>query len=187
MKEGAVAASSPAAVLAACDVTFAMLSDPAAAEAVVFGPGGVLEGVKAGKGYVDMSTGAALEGAGAAQRTRRSSPGGATRTHAATLRSRAAPRPPRTATRHLSTSSALAAAFAPSFAQHAPSDPWVLRRAVDAETSRKIGAAITAKGGRFLEAPVSGSKKPAIGTHCLIRSHSANRALIPSPPQTASL
>lgn len=35
--------------------------------------------------------------------------------------------------------------------------------AVDAATSQKIGAAITAKGGRFLEAPVSGSKKPAIG------------------------
>jgi glyoxylate/succinic semialdehyde reductase len=34
---------------------------------------------------------------------------------------------------------------------------------VDADTSRKIGAAIAAKGGRFLEAPVSGSKKPAIG------------------------
>ena len=58
VKEGAVAAASPAAVLAQCDITFAMLSDPAAAEAVVFGPGGVLEGVTAGKGYVDMSTGA---------------------------------------------------------------------------------------------------------------------------------
>ncbi len=33
---------------------------------------------------------------------------------------------------------------------------------VDAETSTRIGQAITAKGGRFLEAPVSGSKKPAI-------------------------
>jgi len=33
---------------------------------------------------------------------------------------------------------------------------------VDAETSAEIGAAITGKGGRFLEAPVSGSKKPAI-------------------------
>lgn len=32
---------------------------------------------------------------------------------------------------------------------------------VDEECSTKIGAAITAKGGRFLEAPVSGSKKPA--------------------------
>ena len=53
-----MAAASPAAVLAQCDITFAMLSDPAAAEAVVFGPGGVLEGVTAGKGYVDMSTGA---------------------------------------------------------------------------------------------------------------------------------
>ena len=95
MKEGAVAASSPAAVLAACDITFAMLSDPAAAEAVVFGPGGVLEGVKAGKGYVDMSTGASVEAAGAAQRTRalwpwwRHAPA---RRHAALLRT-AAPAP----------------------------------------------------------------------------------------------
>jgi 2-hydroxy-3-oxopropionate reductase len=32
---------------------------------------------------------------------------------------------------------------------------------VDAETSREIAAAITAQGGRYLEAPVSGSKKPA--------------------------
>lgn len=32
---------------------------------------------------------------------------------------------------------------------------------VDAATAREIGAAITGKGGRFLEAPVSGSKKPA--------------------------
>lgn len=32
---------------------------------------------------------------------------------------------------------------------------------VDADTSSKIGEAITSKGGHFLEAPVSGSKKPA--------------------------
>jgi glyoxylate/succinic semialdehyde reductase len=32
---------------------------------------------------------------------------------------------------------------------------------VDADTAQQIGEAITGKGGRFLEAPVSGSKKPA--------------------------
>jgi 3-hydroxyisobutyrate dehydrogenase-like beta-hydroxyacid dehydrogenase len=32
---------------------------------------------------------------------------------------------------------------------------------VDAATAQEIGAAVTAKGGRFVEAPVSGSKKPA--------------------------
>ncbi|KAK9747767.1 hypothetical protein RND81_02G013800 [Saponaria officinalis] len=32
---------------------------------------------------------------------------------------------------------------------------------VDADTSMKISEAVTSKGGRFLEAPVSGSKKPA--------------------------
>ena len=85
---GATVAKTPRAVIEACPVTFAMLADPAAAEAVCFGTDGVLEGIRAGKGYVDMST-------------------------------------------------------------------------VDATTSRRIGAAVIARGGRFLEAPVSGSKKPA--------------------------
>jgi 3-hydroxyisobutyrate dehydrogenase-like beta-hydroxyacid dehydrogenase len=85
---GADIAATPRAVVEACRITFAMLADPAAAEAVCFGADGVLAGIGAGKGYVDMST-------------------------------------------------------------------------VDAATSGKIGAAITGKGGRFLEAPVSGSKKPA--------------------------
>src|SRR6266567_1801523 len=85
---GATVAKTPRAVIEACPVTFAMLADPAAAEAVCFGTDGVLEGIRAGKGYVDMST-------------------------------------------------------------------------VDATTSRRIGAAVIARGGRFLEAPVSGSRKPA--------------------------
>jgi len=58
---------------------------------------------------------------------------------------------------------------------------------VDAETSRKIGAAVTAKGGRFLEAPVSGSKKPAIGAspqRFLVDA--APRGSPASPPQTGS-
>jgi 2-hydroxy-3-oxopropionate reductase len=85
---GAAIAGTPRQVTEACPITFAMLADPAAAEAVCFGPDGVLAGISAGKGYVDMST-------------------------------------------------------------------------VDAACAQRIGAAITAKGGRFLEAPVSGSKKPA--------------------------
>ncbi len=85
---GAKTAKTPHRVVESCGITFAMLSDPAAAEAVCFGTDGVLEGISAGKGYVDMST-------------------------------------------------------------------------VDATTAQKIGAAVTGKGGRFLEAPVSGSKKPA--------------------------
>lgn len=85
---GARVATTPAEVTGSCGVTFAMLSDPAAAHAVCFAPGGALEGIGSGRGYVDMST-------------------------------------------------------------------------VDAETAREIGAAVSAKGGRFLEAPVSGSKKPA--------------------------
>jgi len=85
---GAGVAATPAEVTGSCRITFAMLADPAAAEAVCFAPGGALEGIGAGRGYVDMST-------------------------------------------------------------------------VDAACARKIGAAISGKGGRFLEAPVSGSKKPA--------------------------
>jgi len=78
----------PGEVVSASSVTYGMLSDPAAAESVVFSPGGVLESVAAGKSYIDCST-------------------------------------------------------------------------VDEACSKKIGEAVTAAGGRFLEAPVSGSKKPA--------------------------
>ena len=85
---GASVAHSPAEVVARCDITFAMMADPAAARAVCFGKDSVLAGMSSGKGYVDFST-------------------------------------------------------------------------VDADTSREINVAITASGGRFLEAPVSGSKKPA--------------------------
>jgi 2-hydroxy-3-oxopropionate reductase len=85
---GAKVAATPREVSEACPVTFAMLADPAAAEAACFGANGVLEGITPGKGYVDMST-------------------------------------------------------------------------VDAATSRRIGAAVADRGGRFLEAPVSGSRKPA--------------------------
>jgi 3-hydroxyisobutyrate dehydrogenase-like beta-hydroxyacid dehydrogenase len=85
---GARRAASPREVIENCPLTFAMLADPAAAEAVCFGVSGVLEGIGGGRGYIDMST-------------------------------------------------------------------------VDAATSKKIAAAVTSRGGRFLEAPVSGSKKPA--------------------------
>lgn len=86
--EGATRAPSPAALAASCDVTFAMLADPAAALAVACGPGGIAEGLDGGRGYVDMST-------------------------------------------------------------------------VDPGTSAGIAAAVTRSGGRFLEAPVSGSRQPA--------------------------
>ncbi|HBG08081.1 MAG: 3-hydroxyisobutyrate dehydrogenase [Geobacteraceae bacterium GWC2_58_44] len=85
---GAGVAATPAEVTSSCAITFAILADPAAAHAVCFGADGALEGIGAGRGYVDMST-------------------------------------------------------------------------VDAATSGEIGAAISDKGGRFLEAPVSGSRKPA--------------------------
>lgn len=85
---GAKVAATPAEVVAACPVTFAMLADPHAALEVCFGDHGVLAGLKPGHGYVDMST-------------------------------------------------------------------------VDAGTSQRIAAAVAERGGRFLEAPVSGTKKPA--------------------------
>ncbi|CAN6232105.1 unnamed protein product, partial [Urochloa humidicola] len=85
---GATVGETPAAVVAKCRYTIAMLSDPAAALSVVFDKDGVLEQIGDGKGYVDMST-------------------------------------------------------------------------VDAATSSKISEAVKQKGGAFVEAPVSGSKKPA--------------------------
>ncbi|RII26399.1 MAG: NAD(P)-dependent oxidoreductase [Geobacter sp.] len=85
---GATVAATPRQVVENCQATFAMLADPVAALAVCDGPDGVLAGMSAGKGYVDMST-------------------------------------------------------------------------VDVATSAGIAAAVTARGGRFLEAPVSGSKKQA--------------------------
>ena len=87
-KLGAAQGASPADVVRNSDITFAIVSDPAAAEALCFGPNGVLEGITPGKSYIDAST-------------------------------------------------------------------------VDPSASIKIGNHITEKGGRFLEAPVSGSKKPA--------------------------
>mmetsp|Transcript_22238 Transcript_22238/g.37162 ORF Transcript_22238/g.37162 Transcript_22238/m.37162 type:complete len:290 (+) Transcript_22238:108-977(+) len=89
VQAGAKQASTAAACVAASDVTIAMLSDPEAALAVVFGPDGVLGAIDSTKSYVDMST-------------------------------------------------------------------------VDATTSTKICEGVTGAGGRFLEAPVSGSKGPAI-------------------------
>lgn len=85
---GAHLGKSPREVVAECDITFAMLSDPAAASEICFGPNGVLSGIGDGRGYVDMST-------------------------------------------------------------------------VDDTTARNIMQAVTEHGGRYLEAPVSGTKKPA--------------------------
>jgi len=85
---GARQGSSPREVAASCEITFAVLADPAAARDVFFGPEGVAEGIGEGRAYVDMST-------------------------------------------------------------------------VDDLTARAIAEAVSERGGRFLEAPVSGTKKPA--------------------------
>lgn len=86
--QGASQGMTPKEVTAGCDITFAMVSDPAAALDVCMGEDGAAAGIAAGRGYVDMST-------------------------------------------------------------------------VDDATSQIIASAITEAGGRFLEAPVSGTKKPA--------------------------
>eukprot|EP00775_Hariotina_reticulata_P010437 gene10437-10595_t len=49
-----------------------------------------------------------------------------------------------------------------------PGKAYVDMSTVDEATSQQIAAAINAKGGRFLEAPVSGSKKPAIDGQLII-------------------
>lgn len=86
--QGAHMGKSPAEVMARCDMTFAMVSDPAAAVSLFFDAGGVQEGIAPAKAYIDLST-------------------------------------------------------------------------VDPKTTKRIAEAVKSKGGRFLEAPVLGSKKPA--------------------------
>ena len=170
-----MAAASPAAVLAQCDITFAMLSDPAAAEAVVFGPGGVLEGVTTGKGYVDMSTGALAatqRSEGHEWRHARARARARSTRHAAAARRQRGGDVPRGARRL----PGCGAGSGTALTRARPAAP-LRAAAVDAETSRKIGAAVTAKGGRFLEAPVSGSKKPAIGARRDTRSAHRGTAL----------
>src|ERR1700680_2971707 len=49
-------ADSPRAVAQAADVTFSMVSDSAALEAICDGPNGVIAGISAGKVFIDMST-----------------------------------------------------------------------------------------------------------------------------------
>lgn len=88
MELGAKQGKTAAEVVANCDITFAMVSDPKAAKALCFGKNGVIEGISEGKSYIDIST-------------------------------------------------------------------------VDPDTAMEIYHAIKSKGGRFLEAPVSGSKQPA--------------------------
>lgn len=53
---GASLGTTPAAVVASCDVTIAMLADPAACLEIALGKDGVVQGISTGKGYVDVST-----------------------------------------------------------------------------------------------------------------------------------
>jgi 3-hydroxyisobutyrate dehydrogenase-like beta-hydroxyacid dehydrogenase len=54
--EGATAAPTPAATAAACDVVMSMVPDAPDVEKVALGPGGLIEGLRKGQIYVDMST-----------------------------------------------------------------------------------------------------------------------------------
>ncbi|KAG4120581.1 hypothetical protein ERO13_D11G152100v2 [Gossypium hirsutum] len=53
---GASVGETPAEVVKKCNITIAILSDPAAALSVVFDKDGVLDQICSGKGYIDMST-----------------------------------------------------------------------------------------------------------------------------------
>ncbi|KAG7491992.1 hypothetical protein MATL_G00009690 [Megalops atlanticus] len=86
IQEGARLGRTPAEVVSMCDITFSCVSDPRAAKDLVLGPSGVLQGIRPGKCYVEMST-------------------------------------------------------------------------VDPETINELSQVITSRGGRFLEAPVSGSQQ----------------------------
>ncbi len=56
LDQGAKSAASPAEVAAASEVTFSCVTNSADVEQVALGPGGVIEGAKAGTVYVDCST-----------------------------------------------------------------------------------------------------------------------------------
>ncbi|XP_041433977.1 putative oxidoreductase GLYR1 isoform X2 [Xenopus laevis] len=56
IQEGAHMGRTPAEVVSSCDITFACVADPKAAKDLVLGPSGVLQGIRPGKCYVDMST-----------------------------------------------------------------------------------------------------------------------------------
>ncbi|XP_053326973.1 cytokine-like nuclear factor N-PAC isoform X3 [Spea bombifrons] len=56
IQEGALLGRTPAEVVSTCDITFACVADPKAAKDLVLGPSGVLQGIRPGKCYVDMST-----------------------------------------------------------------------------------------------------------------------------------
>ncbi|XP_062388699.1 cytokine-like nuclear factor N-PAC isoform X3 [Sardina pilchardus] len=86
IQEGARLGRTPAEVVSMCEITFSCVSDPKAARDLVLGPSGVLQGIRPGKCYVEMST-------------------------------------------------------------------------IDPETVAELSQVITSRGGRFLEAPVSGSQQ----------------------------
>ncbi|XP_037331922.1 cytokine-like nuclear factor N-PAC isoform X6 [Pungitius pungitius] len=56
IQEGARLGRTPAEVASTCDITFSCVSDPKAARDLVLGPSGVLQGIRSGKCYVEMST-----------------------------------------------------------------------------------------------------------------------------------
>ncbi|XP_019747719.1 cytokine-like nuclear factor N-PAC isoform X4 [Hippocampus comes] len=56
IQEGARLGRTPAEVASMCDITFSCVSDPKAARDLVLGPSGVLQGIRPGKCYVEMST-----------------------------------------------------------------------------------------------------------------------------------
>ncbi|XP_077590050.1 cytokine-like nuclear factor N-PAC isoform X2 [Stigmatopora nigra] len=56
IQEGARLGRTPAEVVSMCDITFSCVSDPKAAKDLVMGPSGVLQGIRPGKCYVEMST-----------------------------------------------------------------------------------------------------------------------------------
>ncbi|XP_072224184.1 cytokine-like nuclear factor N-PAC isoform X3 [Leuresthes tenuis] len=56
IQEGARLGRTPAEVASMCDITFSCVSDPKAARDLVMGPSGVLQGIRPGKCYIEMST-----------------------------------------------------------------------------------------------------------------------------------
>ncbi|HIN91576.1 MAG TPA: NAD(P)-dependent oxidoreductase [Alphaproteobacteria bacterium] len=56
LDQGAQWSNSPAEIAANCDIIFSCLPGPVEMEAVVFGPNGILEGIRRGAAYIDQTT-----------------------------------------------------------------------------------------------------------------------------------
>ncbi|ELK10689.1 Putative oxidoreductase GLYR1, partial [Pteropus alecto] len=144
IQEGARLGRTPAEVVSTCDITFACVSDPKAAKDLVLGPSGVLQGIRPGKCYVDMST----VDADTVTELAQVSVGGQSAD------------PPMVLVQHLGTDVSFRASMWSTTPMGAPcSLPEIPDRGKASRSSDFPFQVIVSRGGRFLEAPVSGNQQ----------------------------